>query len=748
MAMDYLEKKITEYLNGNRGVSIDESSAGEEYSEICSLVNRLMREMKDAEDKAEYYYKSILRTPTSSFIMDGSLNIVIVNDDFVELTGYSREKLTSFCLDDFYREFSLQKISGEGSKDALEKKRRASGLFHMTFKGDRRIIQIAIDPEFDKNGKPLEVIITLNDVTDIENQRAWYESILDAVPYPIHVTDNDMRWTFLNKAFEALLIENNEIKNRESSYGMPCSTANANICNTENCGIRQLRTTGHNETFFDWHGTECKQTTAPVLDADGNTIGYVETVQDLTDIIRPQKYLEQELANVAADLECIASGRPEDLKLKVGEADEKTMEIREKFLEVTASVSSVNDTVRGLTDDIMHLVAAGEEGKLDFRADVSKYEGAYREIVENMNNLLEAVALPLKEGMRVCDLYSNADFTARFSGNVYVSGDFLEFKTAVDNIGVSVSELVSASVEVTKMIVSNSNEVSKGADEVAKAAEGVAGTSQKTAEQTKELLRNIENVNRQIADLSASNEEIASTSQEVFNATNDVVAIGKEANHLGIDANHKMNNVKAIAEASVGEIQDLTEKVKEVSKVVKLINDIAGQINLLALNAAIEAARAGEHGRGFAVVAGEVKNLAGEARAATDSIENVVSMVQSSSEKTANAITAANDEIVEGVGSVNKAIEALNTIIKNAEQVSNDIGEITKAIEDQANISNNIVREMDSGTEQTKDVQRDAEELAALAEEASASIEEIGSAMHEVNSYVQKLESANSRFKY
>ncbi|WP_421909075.1 methyl-accepting chemotaxis protein [Methanolacinia petrolearia] len=477
-------------------------------------------------------------------------------------------------------------------------------------------------------------------------------------------------------------------------------------------------------------------------------MGYVETVQDLTDIIRPQRYLEQELANVAADLECIASGRPEDLKLKVGEADKKTMEIREKFLEVTASVSSVNDTVRRLTDDIMNLVGAGEEGKLEFRADVSKYEGAYREIVENMNNLLEAVALPLKEGMRVCSLYSNADFTARFSDNVYVSGDFLEFRTAGDNIGVSVSELVSASVEVTKMIVSNSNEVSKGADEVAKAAEGVAGTSQKTAEQTKELLRNIENVNRQIADLSASNEEIASTSQEVFNATNDVVVIGKEANSLGIDANNKMNNVKAIAEASVGEIQDLTEKVKEVSKVVKLINDIAGQINLLALNAAIEAARAGEHGRGFAVVVGEVKNLAGEARAATDSIEIVVSMVQSSSEKTANAITAANDEIVEGVESVNKAIEALNTIIKNAEQVSNDIGEITKAIEDQANISNNIVREMDSGTEQTKDVQRDAEELAALAEEASASIEEIGSAMHEVNSYVQKLESANSRFKY
>ncbi|UUX93336.1 methyl-accepting chemotaxis protein [Methanoplanus endosymbiosus] len=486
----------------------------------------------------------------------------------------------------------------------------------------------------------------------------------------------------------------------------------------------------------------------PILDENGNIDVNYYIYQDRTAEVSQNLYMDREVKNIAADLEAIAEGRPEDMKLEVAEADSYTREIRDQFLEITSSIGDVNESLAKLLADINALVKAGENGELNFSADSGKYQGAYIDIIEGVNSLLVTAAVPVNESLKICDSFADADFTARFSDDIKVKGDFLRLKEALNNIGINVSENVKKSVDVTRQIAVNSDEVGKGTDEVAKAAEAVANTSQKAADLTKDLLINIEDINRQIADLSASNEEIASTSQEVFNAANNVVEIGKEAQGLGNDANAKMGHVERIAKESVNEINELTEKVKEVSNVVKLINDITGQINLLALNAAIEAARAGEHGRGFAVVAGEVKNLAGEARAAADSIGSVVSMVQTSSEKTANAINNANNEIVDGVGSVTKTIEVLNTIIKNAGQVTTDIGEITRAIEDQANISNNVVRSVDSGTEKTKEVRREAEELAALAEEASASVEEIGSAIHEVNALVKDLNTANAKFKY
>lgn len=631
MSIETIQSVIENYVNGNKNVKIDINLLEQESVHLGEMVNKIIEEKNGSDEQADFLYDVIMKIPVPMALMDPNLNIIDANDDLVEFSGTSKEKFCTLDLQNFYREFKIENISGDGVKRALETKSRVYGTFYMTFKGDVKTIDVHTIPLLDEYGK---------------------------------------------------------IKN-------------------------------FNLVFID-----------------------------VTESARNLEYIGKEVENVAHDLNCIADGRLEDLKLEVGEADEYTREVRKQFLEITSNVKFVNEILHNLVTDIKKLVDAGNDGKLNFRIDSSSYKGAYIDLMEGTNDLLESVAVPVNEAMNICNHYADADFTARFSDDINVKGDFLKFKDELNNIGINVSETFGITGRVTGQVAVNSAEVVKGTDEVARAAEGVANTSQKTADLTKELRASIENINSQISDLSASNEEIASTSQEVFNAANHVVEIGKEAQDLGKDANKKMENVEKIASESVKEIHDLTEKIKEVSNVVKLINDITSQINLLALNAAIEAARAGEHGRGFAVVAGEVKNLAAEARAATDSIENVVSSVQSGSEKTASAITTANQEIVNGVESVTKAIEALNAIITNAGQVTNDIGEITKAIEDQAKISNNVVHSVEEGTAKTKEVQKESEELAALAEEASASVEEIGSAIQEVNALIKDLEEANSKFKY
>ena len=83
--------------------------------------------------------------------------------------------------------------------------------------------------------------------------------------------------------------------------------------------------------------------------------------------------------------------------------------------------------------------------------------------------------------------------------------------------------------------------------------------------------------------------------------------------------------------------------------------------------------------------------------------------VQRDSKKTADAINTANNEIIDGVNSVNKTLDALNTIIKNATQVTKDIGDIAKAIDSQAVISIKVVKASEEGNIMTREVQKESE---------------------------------------
>jgi methyl-accepting chemotaxis protein len=275
----------------------------------------------------------------------------------------------------------------------------------------------------------------------------------------------------------------------------------------------------------------------------------------------------------------------------------------------------------------------------------------------------------------------------------------------------------------------------------------VAPTSQRCADLSKKTLTTREEITQKFSDLSASNEEIASTSQDVLERAQNVAEMGRDAEKLGKEANTKITVVEKIANESVVNITQLNQEIHEIDTIVKLINDISNQTNLLALNAAIEAARAGEHGRGFAVVAGEVRNITGESKKATNDIENLISTIQSKSEKTASNISSANTEIASSVESMNKAIVALNRIVEGAVSVTHDMGEIAKAIEDQANTSNAVVRIVEDGNNMTRSSLEQIEDLAALAEETSASTQKINSATHELHELAADLEKQMGRFK-
>jgi methyl-accepting chemotaxis protein len=105
-------------------------------------------------------------------------------------------------------------------------------------------------------------------------------------------------------------------------------------------------------------------------------------------------------------------------------------------------------------------------------------------------------------------------------------------------------------------------------------------------------------------------------------------------------------------ESADHQAQRLSEAAASMQGIVGMIGDITSQINLLALNATIESARAGEAGRGFAVVAGEVKNLANQAKAATDRITTEIA-----------ALTGISGDVVSALSLIRSAIDHVNDFV-------------------------------------------------------------------------------------
>jgi len=111
--------------------------------------------------------------------------------------------------------------------------------------------------------------------------------------------------------------------------------------------------------------------------------------------------------------------------------------------------------------------------------------------------------------------------------------------------------------------------------------------------------------------------------------------------------------------------QKLNSAAQSMSGIVELISNITSQINLLALNATIESARAGEAGRGFAVVASEVKNLANQAKQATDRITSEIQALNGISGEVVcalNVIKTAIESVNEFVASTAAAVEEQSTV--------------------------------------------------------------------------------------
>lgn len=447
----------------------------------------------------------------------------------------------------------------------------------------------------------------------------WFEGLLDAIPFPLSVTDMNMNWTFINKPVEGML----NIK-REDVLGHQCSDWNANICKTENCGIARLRK-NFLETFFDQGGGNFRVDTSYLYDTRGEKVGHVEVVQDISKLVSSQRYQGKAVDMMAGYLEKMAKG---DLSFQVDdlpEADQNSLEVKNNFEKINNSliaakdllsdaVTSVKQSAELVTDASEQLArASNQAGQATSQIattmqQIAKGTSQQSEAVARTAELLEEVNRTIRGVADGVHNQSKAVDQASKVSTKIASADGISIKVRVSAEKVqemgSRSQQIGAIVETIDDIASQTNLLAlNAAIEAARAGEHgkgfavVADEVRKLAERssvaTKEIGSLIKGIQKTVAEAvdiaTAASKELGGASNDLETAivgVSNVVDENTAATNLLTSSSsgvmQAIENIASVSEqnsAAVEEVsasaEEMTAQVEEVTASAQTLADMA-----------------------------------------------------------------------------------------------------------------------------------------------------------------------------
>ena len=340
------------------------------------------------------------------------------------------------------------------------------------------------------------------------------------------------------------------------------------------------------------------------------------------------------------------------------------------------SYATMQQVIASLVQEVETLSAAARDGRLAVRADVANHAGSYRELVQGLNAVLDAVATPLSEAQQVLMRVADRDLSARVTG-AYAG----EYRTLADAINTAVDN-----------VADTLEQVSAAAEQVSAASAQIADASQTLASSASEQAAGIEEISSSTTEFSSMTRSSAKNAQEALTLT-------ERARQSADVGRHRMERL-------TDAVLEIRRGSQETAKIVKTIEEIAFQTNLLALNAAVEAARAGDAGRGFAVVAEEVRSLAIRSAEASKNTAALIDTSLAGAER-GYALNA-------------EATSSFHDIAEQVQQVTAVIEEVAAASTQQATGVTQINGAVDQLNQTTQQAASNAEESASTAEELSS----------------------------
>ena len=255
----------------------------------------------------------------------------------------------------------------------------------------------------------------------------------------------------------------------------------------------------------------------------------------------------------------------------------------------------------------------------------------------------------------------------------------------------------------------------------------VATLSQATGSQ-QAAFGGIHNALQELLATARANTDIAARSQSLADqARGDAESGGT----LMRQTRGAIDRIASASQSATERMDQLGQRSSQISGIVSVIDDIAGQTNLLALNAAIEAARAGEQGRGFAVVADEVRKLAERTQTATREIAEQINFIV---EGTATAIDTLHGSVGELQAGQENSIQlasALDRIIDNSRTAAQGTAELATAsgrqMGYQEKVSGDFARLRD-----------EADRVAAAANQISGSLQKLASEVSDLRGFLAR----------